>query len=259
MTFTTKSRIQNLGQTGLKIDIADLTVVIDPYLSNSVQELVSADLVRQVPILYEPHTLTDVDWILITHDHMDHCDPHTLPVLAMASPNAKFIAPLPVRLKLVQWGIPPHRIFVASTDYMHLGAGLSVKAVPSSHPIISLDYSGNPQCVGYFFKSTEHNLYVAGDTSLCDSLISALDNLGPIESAFLPVNEDNYFRRKKGIIGNMSIREAFGLAKQLGIKHVVPVHWDLFVANSVLPDEISAVYDGYDWGFTIKTADQIVL
>ena len=57
----------------------------------------------------------------------------------------------------------------------------------------------------------------------------------------------------------MSIREAFGLAKLLGIKHVVPVHWDLFVANGVLPDEISAVYAGYDWGFTINTADQILL
>ena len=259
MTLTSKSSIQNLGQTGLKIDIDDLTVVVDPYLSNSVEDLVSADLVRQVPIPYKPEDLTDVDWILITHDHMDHCDPHTLPALAIASPKAKFIAPSSVRLKLVQWGISSQRIIPAPVDFFPLSVGLSVKAVPAAHPTISLDNSGNPHCVGYFFKSIDHNLYVAGDTLLCDDLISILHDLGPIESALLPVNEDNYFRRKRGIIGNMSIREAFGLAKELRIKYVAPVHWDLFAVNSVLIDEIKSVYLGYDWGFTLSTVDQIVL
>lgn len=258
-TSSVKPSIQSLGQTGLRIDIHDLTVIVDPYLSNSVQDLVSSDFVRKIPIPYHPDTLTDVDWILITHDHMDHCDPHTLPALSIASPHAKFIAPLSVRLKLLEWGISPRRILPAPSEYLQLGNYLSVKAVASAHPNITLDKHGSPHSVGYFFKTSEHNLYVAGDTSLCDELISALRELGPIESALLPVNEDNYFRRKMGIIGNMSIREAFGLAQILHIKHVAPVHWDLFTSNGALPEEINAVYVGYEWRFQLNSVEQILL
>ena len=104
MNTATKARIEHLGQAGLKIDLGDLTVLVDPYLSHSVQELDATDLVRQVPIRYQPHELTAVDWVLITHEHMDHCDPHTLPSLAQASPQARLVGPLTVRKQLSSGG-----------------------------------------------------------------------------------------------------------------------------------------------------------
>ena len=50
MNTATRARIEHLGETGLRIDLDDLTVVVDPYLSHSVQQLDAPDLVRQVPI-----------------------------------------------------------------------------------------------------------------------------------------------------------------------------------------------------------------
>ena len=66
-----------------------------------------------------------------------------------------------------------------------------------------------------------------------------------------PVNEDNFFRRRRGIIGNMSIREAFELAAETGIKEVFPVHWDMFKVNSAIPKEIKIIYDNYSWPFKL--------
>ena len=43
-------------------------------------------------------------------------------------------------------------------------------------------------------------------------VIDALNALAPIAVAILPVNEFNFFRSRQGIVGNMSVREAFGLA-----------------------------------------------
>ena len=80
-------KVTYLGQTGLRLDNGNTTILVDPYLSNSVQDLDSKDLVRQVPIKFRPSELTDVSWILITHDHLDHCDPHTLPLISRASPH----------------------------------------------------------------------------------------------------------------------------------------------------------------------------
>lgn len=254
-----KARIEHLGQTGLRIDLGDLTVLVDPYLSHSVQEMDAPDLIRLVPIPYQPHELTTVDWVLITHEHMDHCDPHTLPHLAKASQQARFVGPLAVRKQLEHWGIRPERILAAPTEQIELGEGLCVQAIPAAHPRIRLDQEGHPQAVGYLFTHNEANLYLAGDTSACDELLDALRQIGTINTALLPVNEDNFFRRRRGIVGNMSIREAFGLAAEIGIQNVVPVHWDMFSVNSASPEEIKAVYKADNWPFQLIEASEISL
>lgn len=259
MSTPNMARIEHLGQTGLRIDLGGITVLVDPYLSHSVQELDASDLVRQVPIPYQPHELTMVDWVLITHEHMDHCDPHTLPALAQASPQARFVGPLAVRRQLEQWGISSERIMATPSEEFDLGEGLSVQAVPAAHPRIRFDQDGQPQAVGFLFKHHGRSLYVAGDTSVCDELLEALKDIVPIDTALLPVNEDNFFRRRRGIVGNMSIREAFGLAAEVGIQRVVPVHWDMFAANSASPEEIEAVYKAGDWPFELIEAGVISL
>jgi hypothetical protein len=85
-------------------------------------------------------------------------------------------------------------------------------------------------------------IYFAGDTVVAEELLGALSKAGPIHTAFLPVNEHNYFKGRRGIIGNMSVREAFQLAEEIGARQVVPVHWDMFAANSVGIDEIRLTY-----------------
>lgn len=259
MNTTTRADIEHLGQTGLRIDLGNLTVVVDPYLSHSVQELDAPDLVRQVPIPYQPDELTSVDWVLITHEHMDHCDPHTLPVLAQTSPQARFMGPLAVRKQLEQWGISGERITQTPLEEFDLGAGLGVRAIPAAHPRIRCDQDGQPQAVGYLFKKNGRSLYLAGDTSVCDELLEVLKDVGPIDIGLLPVNEDNFFRRRRGIVGNMSIREAFGLAAEVGIRSVAPVHWDMFSVNNANPEEIRAVYKADAWPFELIDTKSISL
>ena len=98
---------------------------------------------------------------------------------------------------------------------------------------------------------------MAGDTSVCDELLAFLKKLGTINYALLPVNEDNYFRRRQGIIGNMSIREAFELAAEVGVQNVAPVHWDMFEVNSATPAEINSVYSSYDWPFKLIEPSEV--
>ena len=140
-----------------------------------------------------------------------------------------------------------------------LGAGLRVQAIPAAHPKIRVDETGENQTVGYLFRRDGNSMYLAGDTSVCDELIKVLKAIGKIDTALLPVNEDNYFRRRRGIVGNMSIREAFGLAVEIGIKKVVPVHWDMFAANGAEPDEIKAVYKAHSWPFELIKPEEIRL
>ncbi|HJV25556.1 MAG TPA: MBL fold metallo-hydrolase [Aromatoleum sp.] len=232
-----------LGQAGFRISSAEGTVYIDPYLSDSVRALDSADLIRQVAIPVSPADVRDATWVLITHDHIDHCDPHTLPVLSDASPDARFVAPPPAAEKLLEWGIAPHRIQTASETWHPLLPGLSIKAVPAAHPSVERDPEGRLACVGYLFSAQSgQRTYFAGDTGVTQELLDALSRETPIRTAFLPVNEQNFFRARRGIIGNMSVREAFLLAAELGTKRLFPYHWDMFAINDAYPEEISLIH-----------------
>lgn len=234
--------VQTLGQSGCRLDFPGVTVYLDPYLSNSVQVLDAPDLERQVPIPYPPEKVTDADIVLITHAHIDHCDPHTLPRLAQASPQARFIGPASVLKKLAEWGIATSRLTLASEDWQDLAKGVRLHAIPAAHPEIERDAAGNPACVGYLIDYAGQKLYLAGDTSARQEIIDALVAHGPVDTAFLPVNEHNFFRGRRGIIGNMSVREAFQFAQEIAVRQVVAVHWDMFAINAVDPDEIRLIH-----------------
>lgn len=231
-----------LGQSGCKLVLPGLVVYFDPYLSNSVQELDAPDLTRlkNPPIL--PEEISDANWVLISHDHIDHCDPHTLPKLATASPQSRFMGPQPVLKQLHDWGILSGRLVLAQEHWQSIAPDIRLRAVPAAHPVIQRDDEGQLAAVGYLLDYNGRRLYFAGDTSVQQELIELLLEHGPIHSTVLPVNECNFFKSRRGILGNMSIREAFLFAQELGVQQVIPVHWDMFAQNSVSPDEIRTVY-----------------
>jgi L-ascorbate metabolism protein UlaG (beta-lactamase superfamily) len=234
--------IQLLGQSGCRLQFSESTVYVDPYLSNSVQELDSPDLVRQVSIPYPPESVRDADWVLITHDHIDHCDPHTIPALSLASLQARFVGPAPVVARLREWGITPDRIYQATEDWFDLTPHLRLCATPAAHPEIERDATGNLNCIGYLLEYNGHRLYFAGDTFVRQDIVDTLTALRPIHTAFLPVNEHNFFRARRGIIGNMTVREAMLFAQEIGVSQLVPMHWDMFACNAVSQEEILFVY-----------------
>lgn len=234
--------LQLLGQSGCRIGVPGCTIYLDPYLSHSVEKLDGADLKRLLPIPLQPEEVTDAAWVLLTHDHLDHCDPHTLPELAKASPTAQFMGPPTVLAMLLEWGISAGRLHPAEERWLQLAPQLQVHAVPAAHPEISRDQDGALACVGYVLEHEGRRIYLAGDTSVRQELIDAVQALSPIRSAVLPVNEHNFFRGRRGIIGNMSVREALQLAEELGVEELIPVHWDMFAVNAVSLDEIRAVY-----------------
>lgn len=232
-----------LGQVGFRLKFGEVVVFIDPYLSDFVEQAEGQDLRRHFPLPFAPGSVTDTDWVMITHEHIDHCDPLTLSPLAAASPQARFVAPAAVRPLLLSMGIAPQRVLVAREDnWLVLADDLKVIAVPSAHPDVVRDAEHLSHFVGYIFDFRGRRLYHAGDTSVTDEVLDSLRRMRPIDVGFLPVNERNYFRDRRGIIGNMSVREAFGLAEEVGIRTVVPTHWDMFGPNCVDRQEIELLY-----------------
>jgi len=254
-----KLPIQLLGQSGCRLECFGTVIYVDPYLSNSVQELDAPDLKRLVPVPVHPEEIIDADWVLITHDHIDHCDPHTLPKIARSSQQSRFVGPAPVLEKLEDWGISHTRLHLAKQEWSTISTDFNVYAIPAAHPTLERDASGNSLYIGYLLEVKGKRLYLAGDTGVTQELIDTLNALRPISTAILPVNEQNFFRARRGITGNMSVREAFNLAVETGINTVVPVHWDMFEVNSVDLDEIHAVYNQMKPAFDLQVNPQSIV
>jgi len=243
--------IQRIGQSGLRIEYSDKVIYVDPYLSDSVKILDADDLERLLPAPFFADEVSDADWVLITHDHIDHCDPMTIPAIAKNSLHAKFLGPAPVIKKLVEWGVSRERLYLANKLNCILFDGVDVTVIPAAHPMVEYDDNDNLLCVGYVLKTRYEKVYIAGDTVVNQSVLEKIKESGSIDIAVLPVNESNFFRERRGIIGNMSVREAFGVAEEIGAKKVIPVHWDMFAVNSVSPGEIRLIYEQMNLSFDL--------
>lgn len=227
-----------LGQAGFRLSFGRLCVYVDPYLSDSVEKLEGKRYRRLVPAWKSPDVVTDADWVLITHIHLDHCDPDTLIPLSKASAACRFIGPGEVCRYLAEQGISEERLVEAPEHWFGLGSGVRIHAVPAAHPSVDTDLHGALKYVGYVMEYGGRRFYHSGDTSLVHRVLESVDVLKPIDVAILPVNEHNFFRENLGIVGNMSIRDAFGFAKMIGVRTLVPMHWDMFEPNTVYREEI---------------------
>ncbi|HEY4216047.1 MAG TPA: MBL fold metallo-hydrolase [Gemmatimonadaceae bacterium] len=238
MTFSAK----HLGQAGLRLQRGQVVIYVDPYLTDRVADVFGREMQRMHAPPLTPEQANDACWVLITHAHADHCDPATLVPMARASTQCRFLGPAEVRGLLTDWGIESSRICVAGEHWVELGPDVRVHPVPAAHSKLERWPDGSSRFVGYVIEIDGKRVYHAGDTMPHEEVFAVLDRLSPINVALLPVNERNYFRDRAGIVGNMSIREAFQMASRIGVEAVVPIHWDLFGPNSVYWEEIELLY-----------------
>lgn len=234
--------LRGLGQAGFRLELGRAVLFIDPYLSNRVEQLEGPSMRRLRAAPIQAADINDANYVLISHAHADHCDIDTLLPIAAASPSCRFIGPKIVVDYLVESGIDRLRVIVANCDSLELKDGIHIIPIAAAHRHIEEDFDGFLRYLGYVIRWQDRCILHTGDTSVHPGLIERLKMLGPIDVALLPVNECNYFRDRAGIVGNMSIREAFKLAEEIDAKVVVPMHYDMFKPNQAYREEIEVIY-----------------
>lgn len=234
--------ISSLGQAGFRIELGGTVLFIDPYLSDRVEKLEGPLLKRLRPAPVQAAQVGDANYVLISHVHTDHCDIETLAPLAQASPDCRFIGPKIVIDYLSSEGISPQRLITVNRDVINLPSGIQITPVPAAHKLIEEDFDGHLRYLGYVINWNGKRILHTGDTCVHGLLIDRIKACGPIDIALLPVNECNFFRDRAGIVGNMSIREAFKLAEEISAEIVVPMHYDMFEPNQAYREEIEIIY-----------------
>ncbi len=230
------ARLWWLGQSGFMIRWQNRTLLLDPYLSDSLtRKYAGTDKphVRMTQQVVSPAALDFIDGVVSTHNHTDHLDGDTLQTLRSVNKDLALIIP------------EANRAFVANRlrcdpgwpigldDGMHVTvAGFRFTGIPSAHEVLHTNEQGQHHFLGYIVRFGPWTLYHPGDTMLYDGLVKRLQRW-TIDVAFLPINGRDPTRR---VAGNLSGIEAARLAHDTGIRLVIPCHYDMFEFNTASPD-----------------------
>ncbi len=204
-------KITHLGQAGLLFEKNGFRIMIDPYLSNSVEKIEPKNY-RRVAV---DESFFDVkpDVMIFTHNHLDHYDPETVERFITKDSNILVLAPKSV------WdvvrkigGNNNYVLFNRHTSWTE--SGMRFTAVKAEHSDITP--------IGVIVDDGEKKYYVTGDTLYNEEIFEDIPD--DIYALFLPVN---------GVGNNMNMVDASRFAKRVSAQKTVPIHIGMF-------DELSA-------------------
>ena len=199
-----------LTQGGLFFRSSRLQILVDPYLTDCMGEINPAKK-RRIPA---DESFFDIkpDLILITHDHIDHCNEKTLKrflestdkeITILASEGAyNHLLPMAEGHNLVL--LAPHSVWSVN--------GVTFYAVHAEH--------SDRSAVGFIIDDGKKTYYVSGDTlynyDVIDDVLDLVED--GVDYAFLPIN---------GRGNNMNAKDAADFAYEIDAKCAIPIHYGL--------------------------------
>lgn len=217
--------LQWLGQSGFALKAhGGPVIVIDPYLSDSANA--GGDSPRLVDVPLRPKEVR-LDYLFLTHDHLDHTDPLTAPAVAQANPEAPVVCPPSSCRHLTKLGVPSTQITTASPGQTLEFPGFAVHVVAAQHSEDSVGYVFEFSGPAEGSSANTLSVYHVGDSEYAPGLASAVEQLGP-DVLLVPIN---------GRLGNMDAAQAAKLAAEIAPREVIPMHYGMFAGNTADPDE----------------------
>ncbi len=206
-----------LTQAGLLFENGNITVMADPYLTDSVAKTIPQNA-RRIPA-DERYLTAEPDVLLITHDHIDHLDMETVaPILNNAKKPVTVMAPERAYHRVSALG-GPHNYVMMNPHSVWSERGMTFYAVHAEH--------SDRTAVGFILDDGERTYYVSGDTlfnyDVIDEVLELVED--GVDFAFLPIN---------GKGNNMNAKDAADFAFEIDAKRAVPVHYGLF--DDITPD-----------------------
>lgn len=204
-----------LGQAGWLIDTNGVKILIDPYLSDYVKSVNPAAYRRQPIDERYLHILPD--FLLVSHDHIDHNDPETMPHYLDAGGHITVLTPRSVWDKIRKADGNNYVDFNRHSVWRE--KGITVSAVKAAH--------SDPAAIGFLIEAEGKTLYYSGDTLYNTEIFDDV-----------PLSPDAMMVVVNGVGNNMNMEDAKALAARLTPKTVFPMHFGML--DDTTPEEIEA-------------------
>jgi L-ascorbate metabolism protein UlaG (beta-lactamase superfamily) len=220
------------GQNGFLVKSRNCVVYFDPYLSDFAEQWTYGwenEHVRMAAIPFQPKELYGVDYVLCSHDHVDHIDPYTIPIVALRNPDTRFVSPLVAKQRMQSFFVQEKNLILLKGEDNFELPNIKIHAIPAAHSKLTHDEDNGFHFLSYIVEIDGITIFHAGDTVPYDKQTGYFENF-EVDIAFLPIN--GYQAPELDFEPNFSIDEAIRFAKSIHAKTVVPMHYDMYTLNT---------------------------
>ena len=214
------------GHSSVLLQVAGMNVFIDPVLTERFFPIQWLGPKRFSELTVTIDDIPHLDVVLITHDHHDHLDPRT--IKALESKTDRFIVPLGVDKHLIKWGIDKDRIESLAWWESIKFKNIKFTCTPARH------FSGRrltgqrrTEFCSWVIRTPYHQFFDSGDGSLGKHFEIIHERFGDFDLAFMECGQYN----DRWHYSHMYPEESAYMAKKVGAKVAVPVHWGSFVLS----------------------------
>lgn len=211
------------GHSSFLIEMQGQRILIDPMLGPAASPVAFGTprfpYERPIPI----EELTDIDAIIISHDHYDHLDHPT--ILKLMDEVGHFYTALGVGSHLKFWGVPEEKI--TELDWWNEADqdGLRLMATPSRH------FSGRgfsdrnaTQWASWIIEGKHQKLYFSGDGGYGPHFQEIGEKEGPFDFAMMECGQYNEAWADIHMMPEQSVQAGIDVRG----KTLMPIHWGAF-------------------------------
>ncbi|MFA6239932.1 MAG: MBL fold metallo-hydrolase [Candidatus Hydrogenedentales bacterium] len=207
-----------LAQAGFVFkNAAGKVLYVDPYLSNVVEKAFGFKRLSLAPIAMED---VRADWVVSSHEHLDHLDTDALPVIARNNPACRFAGTIACVPEYEKMGIPDSRLVLLEAGERCALDGVDVIASRADHGDLS------PTALSLVLDFGGVRVLFTADTALNIPLIQPLIDLKP----------DVLITCINGRFGNLDAEQAAELTALVSPRVVVPCHFWMFKEHNGDPE-----------------------
>lgn len=221
-TLTAHDQIIWLGHATFLIQIDGVRIITDPVFDN-----IPATK-REVDIPCDPNILTDIDYLLLSHDHHDHFSQKSIKQLYQNNPSLHALAPLGVKRLFNNKHLKNIPIQEAGwyQEYQ-LNNDIRIVCLPARHWGRRSLNDFNKVLWGSFLIMTEETkVFFAGDSAYGNIFKEINDLFGDIDICILPIGA--YSPDFIMASSHMNPEEAIKAFNDLGGKVFLPMHYGTF-------------------------------
>ncbi|NDV84609.1 MBL fold metallo-hydrolase [Bacteroides sp. 51] len=213
------------GHSSYLIQSQGFNILVDPLLTDYASPIWYFNRSMPGSYVYKIKDLPPIDVLLITHDHYDHLDCHTIRKLRKKNTHA--VVPVGVGSFLKQWNWKSgHMQEVYWGDTVDLAPGIRLISTPSQHRSGRWLKKNQTLWTSYVLEIHGYRIFIGGDSGYNKHFKDIGDTYGPFDLAILENGQYNLDWAKNHSFPEQTVHTA----QDLRTRMVLPVHWARFAA-----------------------------
>ena len=211
-----------LGHSSLMINIDGYKILTDPVFEKRISLLGPTRFNGDVPL--DIQQISKIDAVIISHDHYDHLNKYSVQYLVDKSD--KFIVPLKVGARLVNWGVPKDKIIELDWWQEHwLDQNLMIAATPAQHFSGRGIFDRNKTLwASWVIKASFHKVFFSGDSGYFSGFQQIGEKYGPFDMTFIECGAYGEGWPKVHMFPEQTVQAHLDLKGNV----LHPIHWATF-------------------------------